>query len=66
VAEVTFPECNASFGAGTQTMTHVSIGVAASGASQILYSGALTAPGIIVTALDTPRFPAAALVIEED
>jgi hypothetical protein len=66
VAEITFPECNASFGAGTQSITHVSIGVAASGASQILYSGALTAPGIIVSALDTPRFPASALVIEED
>jgi hypothetical protein len=66
VAEITFPECNASFSPSTETITHVSIGTASSGAGQILYSGALTAPGIIVSALDTPRFPAAALVIQED
>lgn len=66
VDEITFPECNASYSPSTQTITHVSIGTASSGAGQILYSGALTAPGIIVSALDTPRFPAAALVIQED
>jgi hypothetical protein len=63
--EATFPECNASFGLSTETITHISIGTAASGAGQILYSGALTAP-VIVSALDTPRIPVAALTITED
>ena len=66
VVEITFPECNASFGAGTQAQTHVSIGTASTGAGQILYSGALTAPGIIVSALQTPRFPIGALIAQED
>ena len=65
LVEITFPECNASFGAGTETQTHVCIGTASSGAGQILYSGALTAP-IIVSALQTPRFPVGALVAQED
>jgi hypothetical protein len=65
LVEITFPECNASFGVGTETETHVSIGTAASGAGQILYSGALTA-SIIVSALQTPRFPIGALIAQED
>lgn len=65
LVEITFPECNASFGAGTETLTHVAIGTASSGAGQILYKGALTAP-IIVSALQTPRFPVGSLVAQED
>lgn len=65
LVEITFPECNASFGVSTETITHVSIGTASSGAGQILYSGALTAP-IIVSALQTPRFPIGALIAQED
>lgn len=63
--EATFPECNASFGLSTETETHVSIGTAASGAGQILYSGALTQP-IIVGALQTPRFPIGSIIVQED
>jgi hypothetical protein len=60
-AEITFPECTG----GTNTLTHLSIGIAASGPSQILYKGPLTAP-IDVSNLITPRFPAATLVTQED
>ena len=65
LVEITFPECNASFGVATETITHVAIGTAASGAGQILYSGALT-QSIIVSALQTPRFPIGALIAQED
>jgi hypothetical protein len=60
-AEITFPECTG----GTNTITHVSVGLAASSASQILYKGALTA-SIAVSNLITPRFPAGTLVMQED
>ena len=60
VAEITFPECTG----GTNTITHVAVGTAASGAGQILYKGALTAP-IEVSNLITPRFPAGTLVVAE-
>jgi hypothetical protein len=60
-AEITFPECTG----GTNSITHVSIGLVASGASQIVYKGALTAP-INVSNLITPRFPAGTLVVQED
>ena len=58
-AEVTFPECTG----GSNTITHCSIGVTATG--QILYSGALTAP-IDISNLITPRFPVGTLVLQED
>jgi len=61
VAEITFPECTG----GSETITHVSIGLVSTGASQILYSGALTA-SINVSNLITPRFPISTLVIQED
>ena len=61
--EEAFPECNVSF-VGTVTATHVSVGLAASGASQILYKGALTNP-LIISALITPRFPAGTLLVTE-
>lgn len=60
-AEVTFPECTG----GTETITHFSIGLAASGASQILYKGALTS-SIAVSNLITPRAPIGTLVVTED
>ena len=58
-AEVTFPECTG----GSDTLTHASVSVVASG--QILYSGALTA-SLEVSNLITPRFPAGTLVMQED
>jgi hypothetical protein len=60
-AEITFPECTG----GTNTITHMSVGLVTSGPSQILYKGALTAP-INVSNLITPRFPAGTLVLQED
>ncbi len=60
-AEVTFPECTG----GANTITHVSVGLASSGASQILYKGALTAP-LEVSNLITPRFPVGTLQVSED
>jgi hypothetical protein len=63
--EATFPECNASFGASTETETHIGIGTAATGAGQLLYKGALT-QSIIVSALQTPRFPIGSIIVQED
>ena len=60
-AEITFPECTG----GTNTITHVSVGLLVSGTGQILYSGALTAP-INISNLITPRFPAGTLQMVED
>ncbi len=60
-AEITFPECTG----GSNTITHVSVGLGATSTSQILYKGALTA-SISVSNLITPRFPAGTLVMQED
>ena len=60
-AEVTFPECTG----GTNTITHVSVGLVATSASQILYKGALTA-SINISNLITPRFPVGTIVVQED
>ena len=60
-AEITFAECTG----GANTVSHVSVGLLATGASQVLYKGALTAP-IAVSVLITPRFPAGTLVMKED
>ena len=60
-AEVTFPECTG----GTNTITHVSVGLVATSASQILYKGALTA-SIDISNLITPRFPVGTIVVQED
>ncbi len=60
-AEVTFPECTG----GANTITHVAIGLASSGGSQILYKGALTA-SLEVSNLITPRFPIGTLTVSED
>lgn len=56
-----FPECTS----GSETITHVSITVASSGASKILYSGALTASRSVSTGIQ-PQFAALALVVTED
>jgi len=59
---VDFPEIESGF-VGTETWTHGSVSVVATG--QILYSGQLTQP-IIVSALATPRFPAGTVLFRED
>lgn len=60
-AIVQFPTCTG----GSETITHFSIGTAASGAGQILYSGALTS-SLAVSNNVRPEFGAGALVIQED
>jgi hypothetical protein len=61
-AQVTFPEVESGF-VGTETWTHGSVSVVATG--QILYKGALTQQ-IIVSALTTPLFPAGTVLFKED
>lgn len=56
-----FPECSSS----TETVTHVSITTAASGASKILYSGQLTSPRSVSAGIQ-PQFAIGALQISED
>ena len=58
---VQFPQCTGGTGA---TVTHVSIGTLASGAGQILYSGALNSP-LAVSNLIQPQFIASALSTSE-
>lgn len=60
-ALIQFPECTG----GSETITHVSITVASSGASKILYSGALTASRSVSSGIQ-PQFAASALVVTED
>ena len=60
-ALIQFPQC----GGGTNTISYVSIGTAASGAGQILYSGALNSP-LTVSNLIQPQFAIGALTIAED
>jgi hypothetical protein len=59
-AAISFPACTA----GTNTITHWSVGVAASGATKILYSGAVT-PNINVSAGVTPQLTTASTVTED-
>jgi hypothetical protein len=61
-ATVTFPEVESGF-VGTETWTHGSVSVIATG--QILYSGALT-QSIIVSALSTPLFPIGTILFREE
>ena len=58
---IQFPQCSS----GTETITHVSIGTAATGAGQILYSGALSA-NLAVSSGIQPQFGANALTVTED
>lgn len=60
-ALIQFPQCTG----GTNTITHVSIGTASSGAGQVLYSGALNS-SLSVANLIQPQFSAGALTITED
>lgn len=60
-ALIQFPQCTG----GSNTITYVSIGTAASGAGQVLYSGALDS-SLAVSNLIQPQFAAGALDITED
>jgi hypothetical protein len=60
-AQIQFPECTS----GSETITHVSITTASSGASKILYSGALTASRSVSSGI-TPLFAASGLTVTED
>lgn len=55
-----FPTCTS----GSNTITHVSAGLASSGAGQIVYSGALTTPLPVATTIQ-PQFAATALTVTE-
>lgn len=58
---IQFPQCTG----GSNTITYVSVGTDSSGATEILYSGALNS-SLSVTNLIQPQFSAGALVIQED
>jgi len=57
---IQFPQC----GASGNTVTHVGIGTALSGAGKLLYVGALTS-SLAVANLIQPQFVAGALTVEE-
>lgn len=59
-ADVVFPTCTG----GSETATHFSIGLVASGASQILYSAALSA-SLAIANLIQPRFATGAISVTE-
>lgn len=62
-AAITFPTCTG----GPETATHFGVGVGASGATVLLYKGALGASvSITASPAVTPRFPAGDLDITED
>ncbi len=58
---IQFPECTS----GSETITHVSIVTTASGAGQIIYSGALTASRNISSGIQ-PQFAIGGLSVQED
>ena len=60
VAAISFGACTA----GTDTITHWSVGVASSGGTKILYAGAVT-PSISVSAGVTPQLTTASTVTED-
>jgi len=63
----TSPVANIDFGnciAGSNTITHASVGVASSGATKILYSGTVT-PNISVVNGVTPRLTTASTITED-
>jgi hypothetical protein len=60
-ALVQFPQCTG----GTNTITHVAIGTATSGAGQIIISGALNS-SLAVSNLITPQFGASQLSLSMD
>lgn len=57
---IQFPQCTG----GTNTITHVSIGTASSGAGQVIYRGALSA-SLAVANLIQPQFAISALTATE-
>lgn len=59
-ATIAFPECTS----GSETVTHVAIGTASSGAGQILYKGSLTASRAVSSGI-TLQFAAGALSVTE-
>lgn len=59
-ANIDAPACTS----GSNTITHASIGVASSGASKILYSGAVS-PNITVTTGVQPRISTASTITED-
>jgi hypothetical protein len=60
-ALVQFPQCTS----GTNTITHVGVGMDSSGTTKLLYSGALSA-SLSVSSGIQPQFAAGSLVISED
>lgn len=60
VANIDFPACTG----GTATITYFSVGVASSGATKILYSGAVS-PSISVSTGVTPRLTTASTITED-
>ena len=60
-ALVQFPQCTA----GSSVATYVGVGTSASGAGQLLYSGALSSSLSITTGIQ-PQISAGALVVVED
>jgi len=60
VANIDFPACTG----GTETATYASVGVAVSGASTILYSGAIS-PSISISSGVTPRLTTASTITED-
>jgi hypothetical protein len=60
VAAIAFPACTA----GTSTVTYWSVGVASSGATKILYSGAVS-PSISVSTGVTPSLTTASTITED-
>jgi hypothetical protein len=61
-ADIVFPQDTSTT---DNTITHVTIGTSPTGAGQILYVGALTSTGNIITSGITPKFLAGSLVITE-
>lgn len=59
-AAITFPACTG----GSETATHFSIGVASSGATKILYHGALS-PTIAISTGVTPEMGTGTVITEE-
>jgi hypothetical protein len=62
IADITFPA--ATSGTVQQTITHFSIGVAASGATKILYKGTVS-PALVVSEGVTPRLTTATTITED-
>lgn len=60
-ALISFPACTG----GSETVTHVSVGTAASGAGKVLYKSAVSA-SLVVSSGITPKFEAGNLTLQEN